>query len=289
MSKVKIRAFFRLIRVEYSLFSAVGVIIAGFLSGDLVRFQIEYLFAFLVVFFCAAGSFAFNDYYDLKNDRKNGRVDRPLVSGLLLPKTSLIAGVAAFALVIVFSLLLNLVSMIAILVSLPVFFLYNTHLKKVIIVKNAVIAYAFVGTILLGSLVTDGAIEPLIIYFAVMGFIVGFAFEVMLDIGDIDGDKELGVNTLPVRFGIKRAALFCVVLYAVIMVMDPIPFFIQIDLRLYHDYLFLPLILIPVVSYLSVCLSLMRDRSKSSIFKLKKRVFLTMQVGCLAYLLGSLI
>ncbi len=289
MSKVKIGAFLRLIRIEYSLFSAVGVIIAGFLADDLIGFQWEYVFAYLVIFFCAAGSFAFNDYYDLKNDIENSRVDRPLVTGLLSPRASIMTGITAFALAIVFSVLLNTISMVGVLASLPIFFLYNTHLKKIIIVKNAVIAYAFVATILLGSLVTDGALEPLIIYFAVMGFIVGFAFEVMLDIGDVDGDRQLGVNTLPVRFGLKRAVLVCVILYAIIMMMDPIPFFLQIDTRLYLNYVFLPLILIPVVSYLFVCISLMRNQSKINVFKLKKQVFFTMQVGCVAYLLGVLL
>jgi len=289
MLKVKIKAFFRLIRVEYSLFSAVGVIIAGFLADDLTGFQWEYLFAYLVVFFCAAGSFAFNDYYDLKNDKENSRTDRPLVTELLSPRTSFITGIAAFALAVVFSILLNTISMVGVLVSLPIFFLYNTHLKKMLIVKNVVIAYAFVATILLGAIVTDVAIEPLIIYFAVMGFIVGFAFEVMLDIGDVEGDKQFGVNTIPVRFGLKRAALICVILYAIIMMMDPVPFFIQIDSRLYHDYVFLALILIPVLSYLFVCIALMRNRSVGNIFNLKKQVFLTMQVGCVAYLLGVLI
>jgi geranylgeranylglycerol-phosphate geranylgeranyltransferase len=201
----------------------------------------------------------------------------------------LITGIAAFALAAVFSILLNTISMVGILVSLPIFFLYSTHLKRILIAKNLVIAYAFVATILLGAVVTDAAIEPLIIYFAVMGFIVGFAFEVMLDIGDVEGDKQLGVNTIPVRFGLKRAALICIILYAIIMVMDPIPFFVQIDSRLYHDYVFLGLILMPVISYLFVCITLMRNQSKGKVFKLKSQVFLTMQVGCVAYLLGVLI
>jgi geranylgeranylglycerol-phosphate geranylgeranyltransferase len=289
VSKVKVKAFLRLIRIEYSLFSALGVIIAGFLADDIAGFQWEYVFAYLVVFFCAAGSFAFNDYYDLKTDRSNNRTDRPLVTELLSPRTSFMAGIAFFALAVVFAVLLNTVSMVGILVSLPIFFLYNTHFKKMLIVKNLVIAYAFVATILLGAIVTDVTIEPLITYFAVMGFIVGFAFEVMLDLGDVDGDRQRGVNTIPVRFGLKRAALVCVILYAIIMVMDPIPFFVQIDTRLYRDYVFLGLILIPVVSYLFVCITLMRNRSKSSIFKLKSQVFLTMQVGSVAYLLGVLI
>ncbi|MBT3363343.1 MAG: UbiA family prenyltransferase [Chloroflexi bacterium] len=287
---MKIKAFFKLIRIEYSLFLAVGVIIAGLLTGDLADFTSVYLLAFFIVFFVAVGSYAFNDFYDLEKDRENGMVDRPLVAGLLSPKTSVVTGIIAFTVVVVLAILLNsLFFAVAVLVHLPLFYLYNSHLKKVLAVKNAVIAYGFVALILLGPLVATGTLTPLVIYFAVMAFIVGFAFEVMLDIGDVDGDRRLGVNTIPVRFGSRRAAIVCVALYAVIMVMDPIPFFTRLDLRIYHDYVFLPLILISVLFYLIASIAIARNQSKTSVFKLKRLVFLTMQVACAAYLIGVFI
>jgi len=281
-----LRAFFKLVRIEYSLFSALGVIVAGLLASDLVGWQTEYGIAFLIVFFCAFGCFAFNDYYDYEADKKNGRYDRPLVIGLLSRRIAVITGLVSLVLAALLSLLINLVAMSLVLASLPLFFLYNSHLKRVILVKNAVIAYAFVATIFLGSLVSDAVLEPLIVYFAVMGFIVGLAFEIMLDIGDVDGDRELKIETFPTRFGVNTAAVISVVLYSVIMLMDPFPFLVAIDARLHFDYVFLFLIFIPVISYFFVSKSLIRDQSKENIFNLKKRVFLTMQVGCLAYLIG---
>jgi len=162
-------------------------------------------------------------------------------------------------------------------------------LKKVVIVKNVLVAYAYIATILLGSIVSDAVIELLILYFAIMGFIVGSAFEIMLDIGDAEGDKELGIETLSTRFGAKGAAQASVALYGIIMIMDPLPFFIIIDPRLYMDYVFFLLILIPVASYFFISKSLIRNQSKKNVFELKKRVFLTMQVGCMAYLIGVLL
>jgi 4-hydroxybenzoate polyprenyltransferase len=126
--------------------------------------------------FSAVGSFAFNDYCDFEVDRSNNRSDRLLDQGLLSRKLALITGLIAFLLVILLSLFF----------SLPIFFLYSVGLKKVFFVKNILIGYAYVATIFLGSLISDGAIELLIIYFAVMGFIVGLAFEIMLDIGDVE-------------------------------------------------------------------------------------------------------
>ena len=55
-------------------------------------------------------------------------------------------------------------------------------------------------------------LEPLIIYFALMGFIVGLSFEIMLDIADVEGDKKLGIETLAAKFGVESAAKVSAVL-----------------------------------------------------------------------------
>jgi geranylgeranylglycerol-phosphate geranylgeranyltransferase len=259
------------------------------LAGDLRGLQREYLIAFVIVFLTAAGSFAFNDCYDFEVDLRNQRTDRPLVLGLLSRSVALITASISFFAIILLSLFLNPLAVALVLLSVLLFILYSFRLKRLLMVKNALIAYAFVATILLGSLVSDAAIEPLIVYFALMGFIVGLAFEIMLDIGDVEGDDELGIKTVSTRFGVKTAALISVVLYSVIMIMDPLPFFVLIDSRLYRDFVFLVLILVPVASYFFVSQLLLKDQSKQSVFQLKKRVFLTMQVGCTAYLIGVLL
>jgi 4-hydroxybenzoate polyprenyltransferase len=61
--------------------------------------------------------------------------------------------------------------------------------KKVLFIKNLIIAYAFVTTILLGALISDTTLEPIILYFASMGFIIGLAFEIMIDIANVIGDN----------------------------------------------------------------------------------------------------
>ncbi len=286
--KETLRAFAKLIRLDYSLFIGLSVFLSGLLAGDLNGFQPEYLLAFLIVFLSAIGSFAFNDYYDFEVDKRNDRHDRPLVLGLLSRRVALITGLASSSLIVLLSLFLNPLAVSLILVSFPLFFLYSLGLKRMILIKNTLIAYAYVATILFGSLVADATLEPLIVFFAAMGFIVGLAYEITLDMGDVEGDRDLGIETLSTKFGIGTAALVSIVLYGAIMVLDPLPFFVMIDPRLYGDYVFLLCILIPVLSYSLVSKSLLRDQSKRSIFQLKKRVFFTMQAGCIAYLLGVL-
>jgi geranylgeranylglycerol-phosphate geranylgeranyltransferase len=281
-----IKAFLQLVRADYSLFGATGILVSGILSGDLKGLQPEYLVAYLIAFLTALGSFAFNDYRDLEIDVRNERKDRPLVSDKVPAKMALIAGLISFVSVFLLSFFLNWTAMFLVLVNFPLFFLYSLGAKKVLVVKNCLIAWAYVSTILLGSVVTDGEVEPLIMYFASMGFIVGMAFEIMLDIADREGDESLGVRTIPTEFGVRIAAYVSVVLFIVIMVMDPLPFFVLIDQKLYGDHVFLLLILVPVFSYMLVSRLLVKDQSRDNIFKLKKRVYLTMLIGCFAYLVG---
>jgi len=118
---------------------------------------------------------------------------------------------------------------------------------------------------------------------------IGLALVIMLEIVEEEGDNTLRIETLAVKFGVESAAKLSIALYIVIMVLDPLPFFTMIDPRLYLDYVFLFLVCIPVISYFFVSKSLMKDQSKSRIFQLKKNVFVTMQIGSFAYLIGVLL
>ncbi|MBY8980491.1 MAG: UbiA family prenyltransferase, partial [Candidatus Lokiarchaeota archaeon] len=168
---------------------------------------------FLIIFISEAGAFAVNDYIDYEIDVKNNRSDRPLVLGLISRKTALITAIILLIIDFILILFLNGIALILALISIPIFYIYSLGLKKMVIVKNLLIAYSYVGTILFGSLVTDASLEPIIIYFAIMGFIIGLGSEIMFDIADVEGDNKLGVCTIPNKFGLKNAAYVSVFLY----------------------------------------------------------------------------
>ncbi len=289
MFKEKIIGFLKLIRIELCVFGTIGFFVSGILAGDLIGFQFEYIVGFLIIFVSEAGAFAINDYLDYEIDIKNNRSDRPLVLGLLSRKSALTTAIVLLIFNLLLILFLNGVALFLALISIPAFYIYSLGLKKLVIVKNALIAYSYAGTILFGSLVTDAVLEPIIIYFAFMGFIVGLGSEIMFDIADIEGDKELGINSIPNKFGLKAAAKVSVVFYFIIVIMDPLPFFVLIDSRLYLDPLFLILILIPVISYVFLSISLLKNQTKENTLKLRKLIFVIMQVGVLSYLIGVLV
>jgi geranylgeranylglycerol-phosphate geranylgeranyltransferase len=289
MINEKIKGFLKLIRIELCVFGTIGFFVSGILAGDLVGFQTEYLLGFLIIFLSEAGAFAINDYFDYEIDKNNNRRDRPLVLGLISRRTALITAIVLFLIVIILSLFLNSITTIIALISVPIFYIYSMGLKKKVLLKNILIAYSYAVTILFGSLVSDALLEPIIVYFVIMGFIVGLGSEIMFDIADVEGDKKLGINTIPNKYGLKSAATISVILYSIIIVMDPLPFFIFIDPRLHFDLLFLILILIPVISYVFLSVSLLKNQSKENTLKLRKHIFVIMQIGTLAYLVGVLV
>ncbi len=283
------KGFFKLIRVELCLFATIGLFVSGILAEDLTGFQWEFLIAFLIIFFSVAGSFAINDYIDFKIDGENQRKDRPIVLGLISRKTALYTAILFSIIVVILSIFLNPIAMIFALINFPIFYLYSLVLKKIILFKNLLIAYGYSATILFGSLITDSFLEPIVIYFAIMGFIIGLGSEIMFDIADIEGDKVLNVNTIPNKFGTQKAAKISILAYFVIVVLDPLPFYVFIDSRFYLDYVFLALICIPIVGYIYLSISLFKNQTKENALKLRKLIFLIMQIGTIAYLIGGLI
>jgi len=284
-----LKGFFKLIRVEICLFATIGLFVSGILAEDLTGFQWEFLIAFLIIFFSAAGSFAINDYFDFEIDRENQRKDRPIVLGLISRKTALYTGILFLVAVVILSIFLNLPAMILALTSISIIYLYSLGLKRIFLFKNLLIAGSYSATILFGSLISDSFLEPITIYFAIMGFIVGLGSEIMFDIADIKGDKVQHVKTIPNKFGTKKAAILSIFTYFVIIVLDPLPFYVFIDSRFYFDYVFLSLICIPILGYIFLSISLFKNQTKENTVKLRKLIFLVMQIGTIAYLIGALV
>ena len=111
----------------------------------------------------------------------------------------------------------------------------------------------------------------------------------MIDIADVVGDSASGVHTIATRFSPKTAASVSILLYIVIMILDPLPFFVKIEPFLYHDVVFLSLICLPVISYAAASYSLFTDPSIERINRLKQQLFFTMQVGSLSYIIGIIV
>jgi 4-hydroxybenzoate polyprenyltransferase len=93
---VSITALARLTRVENALFIATATLFPGIMESTLTEHSFLFAAGFIAVFAAAAGSFALNDYTDRRADRRNMRLDRPLVTGDAESTTALRAAAFLF-------------------------------------------------------------------------------------------------------------------------------------------------------------------------------------------------
>ena len=256
---------------------------------DLTGFQWEYVVACLSVFFSTFANFALNDYHDIEIDRLNEREDRPLAKGILSVDTAIIIAGLSCVIAYVLAFQLRPLPRYMIMLGLPVSLGYNLFLKQYLAFKNLFTGLANVGVILVGALVLDINVETLAWYRAVIGFFFSISYEVMLDIADVKGDQAMGVETIPGRFGTRNAAWLSVIIGIGAVFVNPLPFFIPGDPRLFRDYLFLGLVMLSVVNRVLISRELLMDQSPENVLRLKKRLFRNLQMGGITYLIGFLV
>jgi 4-hydroxybenzoate polyprenyltransferase len=285
----KLQSYLRLVRLERAVSATLGVILTGIIVGDLTHFQIDYLLSCLAVLFSTMANFVLNDICDINADKINNRRDRPLAQGEIELETARTIVILTSFIAVIMALFLKPVPRTLILLGLPLSLAYNIGLKRYLIVKNVFTGLANIGVIFLGALVSDMTIEPIAFYIAIISFFFSFSYEIMLDIADMKGDKELGVETLPNRIGPKNTAWLSILIGLGAILFDPLPFFIKIDPRLFGDVFFLGLILLPIFNRLNISRALLEDPTPRNILRLKKRLFRNLQLGGLCYLVGFII
>lgn len=285
----KLQAFLALTRFGNSFFGMFSVILSGILSMEFFGNGTEYATAAVISIFLFMGSFSINDYFDHLVDIANNRTDRPIVTGAISRNVALQVAVGCMLLAFLISLKLGEFVSLFIGFNILLSIFYSSHMKKVLLLKNISMAYCFMATIIFGTIVVDTVVEPLVQFYILMAFLVGIAFEIMADISDMEGDMQHRVQTIAWRVSPRSAAIISSVIFSVVFILDPLPYFVNLHPNLVHDKRFLLLILPVAVVYLLISRSLIRDQSKNNVLKLRSRTIALMQIGSLVYLIGFLI
>ncbi|MCL2206867.1 MAG: UbiA family prenyltransferase [Fibromonadales bacterium] len=177
----------QLCRVWNSLFAAGVCAYAYIIAGHAV-----YIEATAAIFFLLSFANAHNDIVDFNVDKIN-RPDRPLPSGKISLKTAKIAAAVCLFLAIAFG--FKFAWLFAIVGALC--FVYNKYLKRFPLVGN--FAVALLVTTPIAIPILDIGLPQLelfnLMFFA---FTLTLAREITKDIEDIEGDRAMGLRTLPI-------------------------------------------------------------------------------------------
>jgi geranylgeranylglycerol-phosphate geranylgeranyltransferase len=204
-------AYIRLFRIEHALMLVFAVLFAEFLAAGADGTQLPgmaiIILSLCVPLFIEMGSFALNDYFDVKTDKANRRLDRPIAAGEISPKAALVASAVAYAIGIAASLALPAPCIEIAVAFAALSILYDWKLKDLPLLGNAYIACSMAIPFLFGGLVVSETLHPALLAIAGVAAVAGLGREIIKSIEDVEGDvKHRKSKTLPAVIGKGNAA-----------------------------------------------------------------------------------
>jgi len=208
----------------------IGAFVAGGVFSDSQPVQV--VAAVMATWLATGAGNAINDYFDREIDRINAP-DRPIPRGAVSPRGGLIFSVVLFVGAIVTALALPVFAIAIAALNLIALVAYTRLFKGLPGVGNAVVAYLGGSTFLFGSAAVaadagshavpvEGIRTAGILF--LLAALSTFTREIIKDVEDMAGDREEGLNTLPLAIGARPATAFGMVLLLVAIAASPLPF-----------------------------------------------------------------
>lgn len=237
--------YFRLIRLPNLIFLAVIQILMYFsviqpimqIHGFEIANQNSVYFWLLIgasLLICAGG-YVLNDYFDIKIDSIN-KPDKLLITNAISKKTAMLiyqilSGAGLVAGLILAFLLKSFTLGFIFIVAVGLLWFYSASYKRQFITGNLIVSFLAAISVLsvailkiailqknYGNFIFDTEIPPMIyVYvggFAIFAFFTTWLREIIKDIEDEHGDREMECRTMPIKLGIARTKIF---IYALIV------------------------------------------------------------------------
>lgn len=220
----KIKYYFVLTRPINLLIAFISIFIGGFITGTIQPLN-KLILACLSGILIMAGANAINDVFDLEIDRIN-KPKRPLPSGVVSKR-----GAVLFSIILLISgiLVSNLISLTHNLIasaSAILVVLYSYRLKRMVLCGNFTVSLITGTAFVYGGLSVGRITEALIV--GIFAFLFHFSREILKDIEDIEGDRQSGIVTLPIRHGIKPALAWASGIQCVLIGLTIVPYVIHV-------------------------------------------------------------
>jgi geranylgeranylglycerol-phosphate geranylgeranyltransferase len=200
---MRLAGFFTLTRPVNSFVAGLAAIVAYLIDTGTVIPESLLLF-FIVALITAAGN-VINDFFDAEIDTIN-RPDRPIPSGAVSKGAARGFAVTLFLAGILVSFFTNSLCISIAIINSLLLVAYAAKLKSTPLIGNIVVAYLSASIFLFGGALNgiDGLIR--IIPIAAITFFAMLSRELLKDAEDVEGDKEGGADTMPIRIGIRKTS-----------------------------------------------------------------------------------
>jgi 4-hydroxybenzoate polyprenyltransferase len=201
----------RLLNLALLSFIFWGLMLNLYNSG--LEFKIDHFLLFLSITATTASGYLINNYYDIKSDELNNKFIQGLRTKYFISSYFIHFLISYF-----FIFISNLSGgwlMVITLVHI-LLYLYSLKLQHFPLIGNAIVCALCAVVILIPHSFSNetynfknlNVINNILVVYAIFCFLVTLKREIIKDMEDIEGDRIIGSNTLPVVIGLRMTKLF---------------------------------------------------------------------------------
>ena len=216
------RGLVELTRPVNAIVAGVLTFLGAFVAGGVTDASWEVAAAVTATVLATGGGNAINDYFDREIDRINDP-DRPIPRGDVSPRSALVFSTGLFATAVGLALTLPLLAIGIAAINLIALVAYTKVFKGLPGAGNVVVAYLGGSTFLFGGAAVEGLDATVGVLFA-LAALPTVSREIVKDVEDIAGDREEGLNTLPMAIGRRPALHVATVVLIVAIIASPVPY-----------------------------------------------------------------
>lgn len=219
-----VRGYVELLRPGNAVAAGVLTFIGAFVAGGLGS-VVPMAIAIAATILATGAGNAINDYFDREIDAIN-QPDRPIPRGAVGARAALVYSLVLFGIASGITLLLPRLAIAIAVADLAALIAYTKLFKGLPGVGNFVVGLLTGSTFIYGGSAVGGDLSTVGVLFGLAAFAT-VAREIVKDVEDIAGDREEGLNTLPIAIG-ERRALFVAALFVVVAVLaSPLPYALE--------------------------------------------------------------
>lgn len=216
-----IRGLLELTRPVNAIAAGFLTFIGAYIAGGVTTYPLETAAAAGAAVSATGAGNAINDYFDREIDRIN-RPGRAIPRGAVSPRGALIFSFVLFAIAVTLALVLPVFAIAIAVVNLLALLAYTEFFKGLPGVGNALVAYLGGSTFLFGAAAVGNAWAAVVLF--ALAALSTVTREIIKDVEDLEGDREEGLNTLPIAIGRRRALYVGAALLAVAILASPVPY-----------------------------------------------------------------
>jgi len=282
--KQRILGFIKIIRPINGFMMSLAVFVGAWLAlSDQYSSTIlhKILLGAVTAFTLSGASMVINDYCDYEIDKIN-EPNRPLPSGIIKLKESLILAAGLAFIGLAAALFTSLTTALLAFVSLIVSVAYAVRGKRTGLPGNFLVSFCVAVPFVYGSLIVRNGLDSKVLFFSLLAFLSNTGREITKGIVDVSGDRSQNMKTIAVVYGERSAAILASVFFILSVLLSLAPPMIGIV-----SIWFIPFVAIADVGFVLSSAALIRRPTRQNARKIKNLILIWMMLGMIAFLAGK--